>query len=470
VSPRQLTPDSVAAASRVADAWLALRRRVLQVPGVQAAVLFSDLLTLDTAHGWADVENEVRLSKRHLFRIASHSKTFTATAVMQLVETGRMRLDDTLGEHVPAVRDEVARVTVRELLSHGAGVIRDGANADYWVLGRPFPDADELRSMTVEGAGVLPPNERFKYSNVGYALLGQVIEGVTGRPYGDVMKDQIIDRLGLQDTAPELDAGRLGDYAVGYSSLVYADRRVPIEHVDTKAMAPATGFGSTAADLVHYAAAHAYGDDRLLSDASKRIAQREEWDVGGEDEGHYGLGFEVLYVDDRRMVGHGGGYPGHATKTMLDPLTGLAVSVLTNAIDGPAAELATGVVKLVNLAADPGSEQRGTDDLDRFTGAFASLAGRLDIVRFGSRLVGLRLHQPDPTHLAIELTPVDATTLQVSGGGSGYGAYGELMRYAFDDSGSVRSVRGPGGAQLHRLGEFAASLDDIEILRAPAGS
>ena len=433
--------DSLLAACRVGHEWLALRTRVLRVPGVQAAVRAGGALLLDAAYGLADLERGVPLTTGHLFRIASHSKMFTATAVLQLVDSGRLRLDDRLGEHLGWVPADVAGVTVRDLLSHGSGVLRDGPDADHWLLAHPFPDADELRLLL--GPRVLAPQERFKYSNVGYALLGLVVEAVTGRRYNDHVTTAILEPLGLTDTRPELDLERLADYATGHTGLVTSDTRTALPHADSRALSPATGFSSTARDLSAFAAAHAFGDTRLISDGAKRLAQREEWEVEGADT-HYGLGFEVLRVGARRMVAHGGAYPGYITRTLLDPATGLAVSVLTNAIDGPAADLASGLVKLMDRACS--ATKDGTaDGLTRFTGGYANIWGRLDVALFGAELLGLRLDQPDPLKGALELSRVDDATLVVTGGGTGYGAYGETLQYRFGPSGEVLSVRGPGG-------------------------
>ena len=98
------------------DGWIAFRQRLDRVPGIQVAVLHEDRLVLSSAHGHADVESGVALTTSHLFRIASHSKTFTATAVLQLVEDGRLRLDDPLGDHLDFLAGAPAgRVTVREV-------------------------------------------------------------------------------------------------------------------------------------------------------------------------------------------------------------------------------------------------------------------------------------------------------------------------------------------------------------------
>ena len=207
------------------------------MPGIQVAVLHEDRLVLSSAHGHADVESGVALTTSHLFRIASHSKTFTATAVLQLVEDGRLRLDDPLADHLDFLEGAPAgRVTVREVLAHGSGLVRDGWDGDFWQLFRSFPDRADLERISVDAADVLGRNERFKYSNIGFGLLGLVIEAVTGSPYEAHIAARITGPLGLADTGPELDPARAGEVATGYGSLAYLDRRAP--HRDGRRRAP----------------------------------------------------------------------------------------------------------------------------------------------------------------------------------------------------------------------------------------
>ncbi|GAA4976143.1 serine hydrolase domain-containing protein [Kineococcus glutinatus] len=468
-----LTPDLVTAAARCADGWIALRRRTGRVPGVQTAVLFADRVVSSGAHGLADVERGAPLTGQHLFRIASHSKTFTATALLQLAEQGRLRLDDPLSTHLPwtvQAGPQLARATLRELLSHGAGLVRDGHDGGFWQLRAPFPDAGGLRAIAADSAAVLPRGERFKYSNIAYGLLGLVVEAAGGRPYAEVVTTRILQPLGLRDTACEYDPDRAGDYATGYSALSYADTRIPIEHVDTRALAAATGFGSTATDVVRWAAAHFLGDERLLDDDSKRLAQREEWVVDPDeaDGRGYGLGFAVERIGDRRLVGHGGGYPGHITKTLFDPVARLAVAVATNCIDGPAAEMAAGTVKLVDLFARHAAGTGDDPQLERFTGRFASLWGVLDVVRCGGALLALDPAQADPTAHVVELA-VDVSSgveaLRVVRDG-GYGSHGELWPVTFGADGSVVELRGPSAMTMRPVEEVTAEVARLDRVRA----
>jgi CubicO group peptidase (beta-lactamase class C family) len=460
----ELSRAAVLDAVRYFGTWVAFRQRYVQIPGVQAAVLYDDEMLLSTAHGEAELDTSTPLTTRHLFRVASHSKTFTATAVMQLVERGALRLDDPAGQWLPFLAATPLRdATLQDLLAHGAGVIRDGHDGDHWQLYRAFPDEARLEAIGLDGADVLPTNDRFKYSNIGYSLLGMVIAKAAGQPYHAYVREHIVDRLGLTDTGPEYEPARATEYATGYSALSYADRRIPIEHVDTGAMAAATGFFSTAEDLVRYAAGHFHGDERLLSDPSKRRMQRTQWTIRPESE--YALGFDVTEIGDRRVVGHGGGYPGHITNTKFDPVDRLAVSVLTNAIDGEAGLHATSLFRLIDLATNPKEPPPTTEvDLDRFCGRFANLWGVRDVARLGGRLYQLDPTVDDPTHEPIALDVVDEQTLRMSVENS-FASPGELLRYSFGDDG-VGSVRGGSGATAYpydRFAEAAARRDRVTV-------
>lgn len=463
MADKTLSGVAALAAGGYIDSWLAYRQRYLRIPGVQAALGVDDEIVLSTAHGHADVEAGTALRPDHLFRIASHSKTFTATAVLQLMEARRLRLDDPVSAHLTWLAGTpLADVSLRELLAHGGGVARDGHAADHWQLSHPFPDDDGLRRMATDDAATLPPNERFKYSNVGYSLLGAVVTAASGRPYNDYVAERVVAPLGLRDTFPEWRPDRAADYAAGYSSLAYADRRVPIDHVDTRAMSAATGFTSTAADACRWVCAHYRGDERVLGERSKRLMQRSEWIVrhgqgSAESHSEYGLGWDIDEVDGVRVLGHGGGYPGHATRTFFDPDGRVALSVLTNAIDGPARALAVGALKLISLAAaEPGDGERVDTSADRFCGRFANLWGVTDVVRLGERLLAVSPDADDPAAASAVLAVVGQDRLQVRDAG-GFAGYGEQIVYDFVD-GAVRGIRGPQGMASFPFEAFAGSI------------
>jgi len=424
------------------DRWVEFRQRTLRVPGVAIAIRHRDRTVLSRAYGLADVAHGVPLTKGHIFRIASHSKTFTATAVMQLVERGALRLDDRAGDRLPwlpAGPGEIGRVTLQQLLSHSAGVIRDGENGGFWQVEREFPGPDELRDALASTPLVVPANVRFKYSNFGYSLLGMVVEAASGLPYNTYVRRHVVEPLGLRDTGPELDDHARAHLATGYTGDYYGLERLAVVHQETGAMSPATGFYSTAEDMCRYFAAHFLGSDELLTDESRREMQREHWKAEGTPMS-YGLGFDVSHLGERRLVGHGGGFPGFITNTKIDPVQQLAVVALTNSGDGPAAELVGGMLAIIDRAqrAEPAPPDR--DGLDRFTGRFWSIAGPTDVVRFGGELLAIVPHLPNALDTASVLAAAGSDELTISSA-IGFRSPGERVRYAFDGEGRVERVQ-----------------------------
>lgn len=422
-------------------AWLAYRRWSLRTPGVQAALRRDGKLVFSQAFGTADVETGAPLTPQHLFHIASHSKTVAAVCILQLVEQGRVRLDDPVATHLPELSDSpVATRTLGELLTHSSGVIRDGEDGDFWQLHQPFPDRQQLLDIARRpSAAVLEPNDHYKYSNIAYGLLGQVIEAASGQSFVDYVRGAIAEPLGLHDLGAEFDPSRADEYAAAHTGLVLKRTREKIAHVSTGALAAATGCYATASDLTAFFSALLPGDARLLSADSQRRQRHRHWDIKANEQG-YGIGIFLDTMADIDMFGHTGGYPGHITCTYADPADRWVLSVLTNAIDGAASLLANGYVYLLSLGR---KATHGRTDVDatRFTGRFGWLWGVLDVVRIDDRLFAVTPSATNPAEDAVPLDVIDESTLKMVGGHGG-NSYGELITYEFDTDGSIRSVRG----------------------------
>lgn len=435
--------------------WLEYQQAYMPYVGAQVALRLDGELIFNQAFGYADLENEVTLTTDHLFRIASHSKTFTGTAIFQLEEQGKLRLDDTVRQHLPELKkSDFADVTIRELLAHGSGMTRDGRDSTFWSLDREFPDRAELLETITVGK-VLEPNEHFKYSNIGYSLLGLIIEAVSGEDYRSFVLKNIVKKLKLKDTGPDLDLKREVDLAKGYSSRAHGPQRIEIEHIDTFAESSATGFFSRAEELTAYFSAHLDGDETLICDASKRRMRQPQWTI--TDTESYGLGLSITKVNGRTYYGHSGGYPGHITMSRFDPERRLAISVLTNSNDGPAGVLCSGILELIDLALNARGKAITVPVKPKqaraFTGRFASLWGVGDVAHIGGRLYSLMPSMPNPASEAVELEIVSDTETKVVGD-KGFGAYAEMNTYAFDKKGKVKEIMGAGGARLLPMAGF----------------
>ena len=329
-------------------------------------------------------------------------------------------------------------------MSHGAGVIRDGLNADYWQLERPFPTQEELKKEILEADVVIDNNTKLKYSNFGYSLLGILIEVVSGKSYNDYVSEYIVKALDLKDTGPEYTAEINSMLVTGYTRLESDRTRLPIAQIDTKSMSAATGFYSTAQDLCTYFTAQFVGSEKLLDDESKKEMQRVQWHAktpGQDNHEDYGLGLELEYLKDRKTISHGGGFPGHITKSIGDPKDELVVVVLTNCLGGPASVIAKSIYSIFDYFQENTSKDKPKHDLTKFEGRYISLWSMTDIIATGDKAVAA---YPDTwlplsdTKSLETLEYVDETTLKVTDTDSFY-SEGELVRFNFKDN-EVESV------------------------------
>ena len=173
--------------------------------------------------------------------------------------------------------------------------------------------------------------------------------------------------------------------------------------------------------------------------------QHPSWDVE-QSEDRYGLGFSVQLVGQRQLVGHGGGFPGQSSRTLIDPVDQLVIVVLSNtsAPDGLAAPLATQIVRIIDFALDKARQDETPPKwrLDRYTGRFANIGGVADVAAFGNSLVGLSPEADNPVQFVSDLEVIDEDRLRISKAG-GYGSPGELVRYERDEEGkTVRVIIG----------------------------
>lgn len=433
------------------DSWLDYRARQVDIPGFSVAIYHKDKIVFSHAYGLANVEHGTPLTTAHLFGAASQSKMFTATAILQLVGPDTLRLDDPVYNYLPWLAEHRDRrfreVTLRQLLGHRAGLLRDGLDADFWALTEPFPDAPGLRRMILDADLVFEPNTTLKYSNLGYALLGQVIEAASGKSYIDYVAESIIKPLKLANTYPDYVPELASRLATAYG-VSYEHQRIPLEaRLPTSALAASVGIHSTTEDMCQFAAAHFFGDERLISDQLKREMQRSQSIVThGYDSGfEYGLGLEVQQISDRRVVGHSGHLAGYTTATFFDPYTKLAVTVMANCKGTPAVQMIRGIFETLDyFATNAGTPTPA--QLSRFNVRACNALVSVQIVATTSQVVAIDPDDWEPFTWAEELRQVDGTTL-VNASRCNVFSEGERIRFTFNGD-AVQSVNYAGTALL----------------------
>lgn len=435
--------DWLAPALAYIPQWIAHQRRITEMPGIAVAVAQGGKLVLDQAFGVANLGTGEALTPKHLFRVASHSKTFTAVGIMRLLEAGKLRLDDAAGQYVQGLHPEVAKATIAQLLSHTAGIVRDGDDTGQWQDRRPFLNEAELRAALAE-APVIPANTRMKYSNHAFGLAGLVIAAVTGESYNAWIAREVVKKAGLENTAPDAPVGPKVKTSRGHSSKWALGERlvIPADNC-THALASATGFLSTAGDLARfYATLDPAAPKSIISAASRREMVRQQWpvpDTAGDR--HYGLGTIHGRVGDWEMYGHSGGFQGVKTQTATIPSQKLTVSVLTNAADGNPALLLEGVVHILRAFQKHGAPGKAVAG---WGGRWWSLWDAIDLVPMGNTVFVAVPGQANPFAdvSELEVTGADTAVIRKSGG---FGSHGEAARLVRGRGGKVASVVYAGG-------------------------
>lgn len=294
-------------------------------PSVAVAVAYRGQVLWEEGFGFADKARRVRATARTAYSIASVSKPLTATAIMLLVARGEVSLDtpinDYLGEvGVRAGVGDPADATIARVASHTAGL---PLHYRFYYEGGPRPPSYE-QTRQEHALLVNAPGERYRYSNLGFGLLEQVIARVSGQSYESFMQRELFDPLGMHDTAVGQPAPRRGQTV----AVRYDDRQRPIpdyrfDHDGASAIY------SSAHDLVSFAMAHmghrvGTGEAVVTPAMLERMVQIEA------PSKTYGLGWGVGRVDGHVRVSHSGGMPGVRTLLLMVPGHDLAVAVLTN--------------------------------------------------------------------------------------------------------------------------------------------
>ena len=298
-----------------------------RVPSISAAVFRDGEVVWADAVGLANVEDEVEATPDTQYRIGSITKTFTAAAIMQLRDAGKLQLDDPLAEHIPESPHE--RLTLRRMLSHLSGIQREPPG-EIWESMRP-PSRDDFLGQLAEAEQVLEPGERWHYSNLAYGLLGEVVARCSGIEYERYVTERLLLPLGLERTtwAPEPPAAR--PYLVEpYSNAVVAE-----PDVDLRGKSSAGQLASTTRDLARWGAFLADPDPAVLAPATVdemhelRVMAEPDWTLG------WGLGVMLLRRGEQLFAGHTGGFPGFLSFLVYSRAAKTGAVVLTNSSHWP---------------------------------------------------------------------------------------------------------------------------------------
>ena len=429
------TDPDVLGAERLFSAWMEGQIAYRGLPGISVGVVYDQQLIWATGYGFADIANKIPMTPQTKFRMASHSKMFAAIAIMQLREEGKLKLDDPVEKYLPWFHAKPATpddgpITIEQLLSHESGLQREAG--DHWTTSE-FPTMEELKKLYSSRQATFAPNVRWKYSNLGFAIAGAVVEQITGQKWGDYVDANIFKPLGMTESSVDKNVPGL---TVPYGRRMPDGTREVIPFIDARGMAAATGVTSNIPDMAKFVSANFRNGPRsgaqILSSASWREMHRvraveNNWMSGT------GLGFDMSRIADKTYVGHGGGYPGNTTQTQIQLDDKVGVIVLTNTNDSNVGDIARQLIVTVGAAIAKASKPKDIAAVawdpawERFAGLYREKGGDQQIVVLNKKLV---LITPNGANVD---TP---TTLEPLGGGrfrfvapTGGGDVGEVVYF-----------------------------------------
>ena len=402
------TPQSYAPLTEYLERWLS----TVATAGLSIAVTDRRQTLFTAGVGYADLAARSPVLADTTFQIGSIGKSFTALALLQLVQAGRLDLNAPISTHLPwlALPSRYGPITLRHLLSHTAGL----------PAGTDFAPAARYEGYALRDTeAAWEPGSRYHYSNTGYKLLGWLLEDVTGQDYGSIIRQRVLEPLGMLSSEPVISHRTWHGMATGYVDL-HDDR--PRRLDDTLIPAHwseyAVGDGSqvsTAGDMPRYARLW-LNDGRgdagpLISQALYRqmttpvIEMPGRW--GDQHEYGYGFGLIIHRADGHDFIGHGGGTVGFRSIMITDQTDGLGVVILCNGSGGdlyPAARYALQVAAAIR-GGDPIPEAPTLSDptrvesADRYAGQFVDEASgaALTVTARDGRLLLHRQDRPDIT-------------------------------------------------------------------------
>ena len=431
------------------ETWLTAKLAYERLPGTTVGVVHDQELVYARGFGFADIDSGAAMTEDSIFRIASHSKLFTAISIMQLRDAGQLGLDDHVSDYLPwfQINDqhpESPPITVRHLLTHTSGLPRE-AGSSYW-LDFDFPSLDIVKDRLPGQQTIFPTETQWKYSNLALTIAGEVVAAVSGKPFQEYVPASILAPLGMESTSVVFPGDHVDRLVTGYRRKLPNGERDVFPFVDAEGMAAATGLSSTVADMARFVSwqFRLLGSDNteILKASTLREMQRPHW-VQPDWQSGWGIGFGIQRLAGRTLVGHGGGYPGYLTSTRICPEEKLGVIVFTNSLDSRPEAISDRIFEwlspAVSLAASGADSEPVPDAWAGYTGTYRNLWGDSHVQALDGQLRMFDPTSPNPKPDALTLEPAGEHSFTIKGKGAG--PLGERVFFDVDASGQARRVK-----------------------------
>ncbi|MGO9604587.1 MAG: serine hydrolase domain-containing protein [Candidatus Binataceae bacterium] len=310
-----------------------------RVPGAAIGIVRDQELVWSRGFGYADLARDRVPDADTLFRCGSITKTFTATAIMQLCDDGKLGIDDPIVRYIPefsAVKTRFGTpggVTIRRLLTHTSGLMGEGPNNGWEKL--EFPPIEDMVAALGRTEIVIEPESQYKYSNLGFALLGEVIRRISGQQYADYMQRNLLEPLGMNGSGLSLTDSMRPRMATGYTIRTVEGEPQIAPHFMLHGWDAAGSLYSSVNDLARWISFQfrtkeaARGGSQVLNGRTLSAMHRVQFMESNLMAG-YALGWRVDRRGENVYHHHSGGIHGFLTKITFNKLRRVGAIVLTN--------------------------------------------------------------------------------------------------------------------------------------------
>jgi D-alanyl-D-alanine carboxypeptidase len=360
---------ATAARAQQADEYINALLQTHRIPGLSLVVLKDGKIIKAAGYGLADVKARTPATPETVYKIGSVSKQIIAAGIMLLVQSNQLKLDDPINKFLEKPPEAWNAITIRHLLTHTSGLIREAPGFD--------PNKIQSDAAVIRTAYPLPlrfaPGDKWEYSNVGYFILAEVIQRVTGQPWSEYLSENIFRRVGMNATRTTTTRESVPKLARGYS-----DNDKWRDAANWVALRPSGAFLSTVLDLAKWDAA--LSSSEILSDSIRKLM----WTPVTLNNGlshPYGFGWHTSALAGHKAMHHGGGLPGFVSYFARFPDDNLTVIILTNIDDVDMLSVVPGIASLYLPKPTEQRRDHQLPDIDRLP---VLLNGAL--VRRGSRI------------------------------------------------------------------------------------
>ena len=395
-------------ATHLLDTWLEAQKDYHSWPSLSVSFVYDQNIIYAKSFGYANPNEKRPATPNTLYRIASNSKLFTAIAIMQLRDAGKLTLDDPVEKHIEwyNIKQKFPQsddITIKALLTHNSGLPYE-PDIPYWSHrdGYPFPTLAELKIGTGKIETLYPAWDQYQYSNLGFMLLGQIIESASGESYHDYVHENIIHPMGLTNTLTDISSKTHGkELAIGYGTLDRRHNRMEIPFINAKATTSAAGLSSSANDLAKFImwqikTLTGKRNDVLPPATFQEMVKPHAKGTGNSMD--VGYAFRTNYRNETAYIGHGGVLTGHTSQIMIEPQQKIGAVALMNTHDdispyhivSQMIDILGPVLKAKNLPS--------THDFKEFQGVYDNQpwGDESYIMQWGDYLISFYLSTDDP--------------------------------------------------------------------------